>query len=117
MHGKIGLELYTISIIELNNALENLQESEINEKIKANFKSISDNFQAIYTEIIKDLNPDEIQFNENYLFFENGKRIFPQCIENIKQIKNEEIRSTLDSLINVFVNLNKIIETFHTQRK
>jgi len=117
MNGKLDLELYTISIIELNNALEHLKESEINDKIKTNFKNISNTFQELYDDIIKDLSLDEIQFNDYYLFFENGKRIFPHCIENLKQIKNKEIKDSMDSLINVFINLNKIAEAFPTQKE
>lgn len=113
MNGEIDLELYTISLIALNNALENLEKSEI----KTTFEEIAENFKELYEDIIDDLNQEEIQFNEYYLFFENGKQIFPQYIETLKGIKNEEIKDSLDSLINIFENLNKIASAFPAQQE
>ncbi|MDO5859674.1 hypothetical protein [Methanobrevibacter sp.] len=113
MNGELDLELYTISLIALNNALENLETPEI----KTTFEEISGNFKELYEDIITDLNREEIQFNEYYLFFENGKNTFPQYIETLKQIKNDEIKGSLDSLINVFENLNKIASAFPVQQE
>ena len=108
MNGEIDLELYTISMINLNNALE---------KQDANsFKEIAANFQELYEDIINDLNQEEIQFDEYYLFFENGKNVFPQYIKDLKEIRNEENKESLDSLINIFENLNKIAGAFPSQK-
>lgn len=107
MNGELDLELYTISIIGLNNALENPENDSL--------KEIVDNFQELYEDIINDLNQDEIQFNDYYLFFENGKNVFPQYIETLKEIENEEIKENVDSLINLFENLNKISIAFPSQ--
>ena len=107
MNGEIDLELYTISIIGLNNALEKPENDSL--------KEIVDNFQELYEDIINDLNQDEIQFNDYYLFFENGKNAFPQYIETLKEIKTEEIKENVDSLINIFENLNKIATAFPSQ--
>ena len=108
MNGEIDLELYTISIIALNNALENSNPD--------SFKEITDNFQQLYADIINDLNHDEIQYDEYYMFFENGKSVFPQYIETLKEIKNENNNDSLDSLINIFENLNKIAVAFPSQK-
>ena len=66
-------------------------------------------------DIINDLNQDDIQFNDYYLFFENGKNVFPQYIETLNEIKTEEIKENVDSLINIFENLNKIAIAFPSQ--
>lgn len=112
MNGEIDLELYTISIIRLNNALENIED----ENIKTTFEEIADNFKDLYQDIINDLNQEEIQFNEYYLFFENGKNTFPQYVETLKEIKNDEIKDNINSIINVFENLNKIAIAFPGQQ-
>ena len=39
MNGEIDLELYTISIIRLNNALENLENTPITDETKEMFKT------------------------------------------------------------------------------
>lgn len=111
MNGELDLELYTISIIALNNALENPKPSQ------ESFKEIADNFQDFYRDVVNDLNRDEIQLNEYYLFFENGKNVFPQYIETLNEIDNEDIEDSLDSLINVFENLNKIASAFPAQQE
>lgn len=112
MNGELDLELYTISLIGLNNALENLESPTIRTKLK----EISDNFQELYEDIINDLNQEEIQLNDYYLFFENGKIVFPQYIETLNETKNEEIKDSIDSLINIFTNLNKIASAFPAQK-
>lgn len=116
MNGEIDLELYTISIIRLNNALEKLETSQNNDDIKEMFKESCRDFEELYKDIISDLNGEEIQFNDYYLFFENGKQVFPQYIDALKKIENEEIEEYIDSLINVFANLNKISKSFPSQQ-
>lgn len=116
MNGEIDLELYTISMIRLNNALEKLETSQDNDDIKEMFKESCRDFEELYKDIISDLNGEEIQFNDYYLFFENGKQVFPQYIDALKKIENEEIKEYIDSLINVFANLNKISKSFPSQQ-
>lgn len=116
MNGEIDLELYTISMIRLNNALEKLETSQNNDDIKEMFKESCRDFEELYKDIISDLNGEEIQFNDYYLFFENGKQVFPQYIDALKKIENEEIKEYIDSLINVFTNLNKISKSFPSQQ-
>lgn len=55
--------------------------------------------------------------NDYYLFFENGKTVFPQYIEALNEIKNEEIKDSTDSLINIFENLNRIASAFPAQQE
>ena len=116
MNGEIDLELYTISMIRLNNSLEKLETSQDNDDIKEMFKESCRDFEELYKDIISDLNGEEIQFNDYYLFFENGKQVFPQYIDALKKIENEEIKEYIDSLINVFANLNKISKSFPSQQ-
>ncbi|MBQ6100032.1 MAG: hypothetical protein IJL02_09280 [Methanobrevibacter sp.] len=109
MNGELDLELYTISIIGLNNALETLD--------KTSFEEISNNLEEFYQDVINDLNQEEIQMNDYYMFFENGRTIFPQYIETLKKIDNDELKESLTSLINTFENLNKIVSAFPAQQE
>lgn len=117
MQGEIDLELYTISIIRLNNALEKMENSQFSHETKEMFKESCNNFKELYTDIINDLNNEDTQFNEYYLFFQNGKQMFPQYIETLKSIDNIEIEDEINSLINVFMNLNKIADAFSSQKE
>lgn len=115
MNGELDLELYTISILKLNNVFEKLQTDGPSEEVKKSFKEVSDDFQNLYEDIINDLNLDELQLNEYYLFFENGKQIFPHYIEMLENVRYAEIEDSLKSLINVFNNFNKISMGFPKQ--
>ena len=117
MNGEIDLELYTISMIRLNNALEKLETSPDSDDIEKMFKESCRDFEELYKDIISDLNEDEIQFNDYYLFFENGKHVFPQYIDALKDINNKDLEKYIDSLINVFSNLNKIAKAFPNQQE
>ena len=112
MYGEIDLELYTVSIIRLNTAFEKLNSSENIEDIKELLKQSYSDLQELYEDIVKDLNKNEINFNEYYLFFQNGKEIFPQYIEVLQSIDNEELTEIVNLLLNVFSNLNKIADGF-----
>ena len=117
MNGEIDLELYTISIIRLNNALENLENAQMTNETKEIFKTSCNDLNELYTDIVNDLNNEEIQFSEYYLFFENGKQMFPQYIETLEGIGNTEIEDEINSLINIFNNLSKIAEAFPSQQE
>lgn len=114
MNGELDLELYTISIIRLNTAFGKLETEEVNDEIKDMFCQSSQDLTELYRDIVDDLNQNEIQMNEYYLFFENGKQIFPQYIESLKTLEYDELKECRDSLINVFTNLNKISKAFPT---
>ena len=116
MNGEIDLELYTISIIRLNNALENLENTPITDETKEMFKTSCNDLNELYTDIVSDLNNEEIQFSEYYLFFENGKQMFPHYIKTLESIENTEIKDEINSLINIFNNLSKIAEAFPSQQ-
>jgi len=112
MDGEIDLELYTLSIIRLNNALEKLENSKPTDEIKNMFTQSYKDLHKLYEDIVNDLNQDEINLNEYYLFFENGKQVFPQYISVLGNIEETELKDIINSLINVFSNLNKISEAF-----
>lgn len=112
MDGEIDLELYTLSIIRLNSALEKLENQDSINEIKKMFSKSAEDLNRLYEDIIKDLNQDEININEYYLFFQNGKQIFPQYIELLGDIDNEELDDEITSLITTFNNFNKISDAF-----
>ena len=112
MYGEIDLESYTISLIRLNNAFQKLEDNDDVLEIKNLFEESYNDLQKLYLDIVDDLNQDEVNLNEYYLFFANGKQTFPQYIEVLKSIDNEELESAVNSLLNVFENLNKIAKEF-----
>ena len=112
MYGEIDLESYTISIIRLNTAFQKLEDNAEVLEIKNLFEESYNDLQKIYLDIVDDLNQDEVNLNEYYLFFANGKQAFPQYIDALKSIDNEELESSVNSLLNVFENLNKIAKEF-----
>lgn len=112
MYGEIDLESYTISIIRLNTAFQKLEDNADVLEIRSLFEESYEDLQKLYLDIVDDLNQDEVNLNEYYLFFANGKQAFPQYIEALKSIDNEELESSVNSLLNVFKNLNKIAKEF-----
>ena len=112
MYGEIDLESYTISIIRLNTTFQKLEDNDDVLEIKNLFEESYNDLQKLYLDIVDDLNQDEVNLNEYYLFFANGKQTFPQYIEVLKSIDNEELESAVNSLLNVFENLNKIAKEF-----
>ena len=112
MNGELDLELYIISIIRLNTAFEKLENDGVNEEIKEMFSQSANDLNELYKDIIEDLNQSEIQLNEYYLFFENGKQTFPQYIEALRSLDYDELRQSAESLINVFSNFNEISKAF-----
>ena len=112
MYGEIDLESYTISIIRLNTAFQKLEDNADVLEIRSLFEESYEDLQKLYLDIVDDLNQDEVNLNEYYLFFANGKQAFPQYIEALKSINNEELESSVNSLLNVFENLNKIAKEF-----
>ena len=112
MYGEIDLESYTISIIRLNTAFQKLEDKDDVLEIKNLFEESYNDLQKLYLDIVDDLNQDEVNLNEYYLFFANGKQTFPQYIEVLKGIDNDELESAVNSLLNVFENLNKIAGEF-----
>ena len=112
MYGEIDLESYTLSIIRLNTAFQKLEDKDDVLEIKNLFEESYNDLQKLYLDIVDDLNQDEVNLNEYYLFFANGKQTFPQYIEVLKGIDNDELESAVNSLLNVFENLNKIAGEF-----
>ena len=112
MYGEIDLESYTLSIIRLNTAFQKLEDNADVLEIRSLFEESYEDLQKLYLDIVDDLNQDEVNLNEYYLFFANGKQAFPQYIEALQSINNEELESSVNSLLNVFENLNKIAKEF-----
>ena len=98
MNGELDLELYTLSIIRLNTAFQKLNDNEAIELLNQS----ADDLQTLYEDILNDLNQEEVNFGEYYPFFENGKQTFPQYIEVLGSIENENLAEPIDKLINIF---------------
>ena len=111
MYGEIDLELYTLAIIRLNTAFEKLNDNNNNE-VKEMFEESLNDLQTLYRDIVEDLNQEEVNLNEYYLFFQNGKQTFPQYIEMLGSVENESLEDVIGDLMNIFNNLNKIADAF-----
>ena len=73
-------------------------------------KKSSDDFKELCKDILNDLEKDEILIADYYSFFENGKTVFPMYIKALTELDvNDE---SVDNLINIFTNLNKIAQAF-----
>ena len=112
MNGEIDLESYTISIIRINTALQKFEDKQDISEIKTLFEESFNDLEKLYKDTVDDLNQEEVNLNEYYLFFQNGRQMFPQYIEVLGNIENDELDDVLNSLINVFRNLDKIAEAF-----
>ena len=82
------------------------------DEVKEMFEESLSDLQTLYKDIVEDLNQEEVNLNEYYLFFQNGKQTFPQYIEMLGSIKNESLEEVIGKLMNVFNNLNKIADAF-----
>jgi hypothetical protein len=112
MYGEIDLESYTLAIVRLNTAFQKLDNSSSTDEVREMFEESFHDLNEIYADIVKDLNRDEVNINEYYMFFQNGRQTFPQYIEVLGSIENAELQESVNSLLNVFTNLNKIAEGF-----
>ena len=112
MDSEIDLESYTLSIIRLNNALEQLENSKPTSEIKSMFEESYNDLEKVYEDAVNDLNQNEVNLNEYYMFFQNGRQTFPQYIELLGNLNYEELDDIILKLINVFSNLNKIADAF-----
>ena len=112
MYGEIDLESYTLSLIRINSALSKLENSDDIGEVKELFEESCRDLNRLYRDIVSDLNQNEVNLNEYHLFFANGKQTFPQYIEVLGSIENDELGEVVNSLVNVFENLNKIAEGF-----
>ena len=92
MYGEIDLESYTISIIRLNTAFQKLEDNADVLEIRSLFEESYEDLQKLYLDIVDDLNQE--------------------YIDALKSIDNEELESSVNSLLNVFENLNKIAKEF-----
>lgn len=116
MYGEIDLESYTISIIRLNTAFQKLENSDSIQEVKTLLEESLDELEKLYRDIVDDLNNDEVNLNEYHMFFQNGRQTFPQYIEALGNIENSTLQEVVNSLLNVFANLNKIAEGFSGEK-
>ena len=112
MYGEIDLESYTLAIVRLNTAFQKLEDFNATDEVNEMFEESFSDLNRIYMDIVDDLNRDEVNLNEYYLFFQNGRQAFPQYIEVLGSIENPMLQESVSSLLNVFSNLNKIADGF-----
>ena len=112
MDGEIDLELYTVSLIRLNSAFQRLDEDDDSAVLM--FAESAGDLKDFFTDCVSDLNLEEVNYADYELFFKNTKNSFPQYINILKETlddnDNDELKPSLESLINTFANLNKIAE-------
>lgn len=110
MNGEIDLELYTLSIIRLNTAFMKLEDND--DDAFALFNQSANDLEEFYQDIIDELNQDEINYNEFYPFFENGKHRFPQYINILEEVNENQNNEDIIRIIDVFKNLHRLALIF-----
>lgn len=117
---EIDLELYTISIIQLNSTFEKLETDEYDLDANSLLKESIDNFREIYQSTLIDLSLTEINYGEYDSFFINVKSSFPRYIANIKEyiiiLENEELKSNLNELLEILEDFIKISDIYFKKR-
>lgn len=117
---EIDLELYTISIIQMNSALEKLAEDEFDAEYNGLLRQSIDNFAEIYRSSLIDLSLTEIDYGEYDHFFIYIKSTFPGYASKINEyrlpVKNEELKSNLENLVKIMEDFLKIADIYFKKR-
>lgn len=117
---EIDLEMYTISIIQLNAAFEKLQKDEFGNDANQLLMESIDNFKRIYQSTLIDLSLKEINYSEYDYFFMNVKSSFPRYITDIGNymalLKNEDLKLSLNELLEVLDKFIKIADIYFNKR-
>lgn len=116
MDGEIDLELFTIAIIQLNNAFQKLNnnDTDIKESLDSsyeNLKELSDSLESI-------INYEEINATEVEPFFTYSLNIFPEYKAQLANLENldDNLNESVINLIEVFDKLYKIADEYFKNR-
>ena len=116
MDGEIDLELFTIAIIQLNNAFQKLNDncSDVKESLDSsyeNLKELSDSLESI-------INEEEINATEVEPFFTYSVKMFPEYKTQLANLENldDDLNESVINLIEVFDKLHKIADEYFKNR-
>lgn len=119
MNYEIDLELYTLSIININSAFSKLEYDEFDiEGIKLLKKSIED-FNKLYQNTLIDMSLREINYGEYDYFLMTVFTTFPKYVENIENYNlriNNELKLLLKEIVELLNNFVKISEDYLKKR-
>lgn len=117
---EIDLELYTLSLIQMNSAFEKLESDEFDNEGNALLRESMDNFRSVYQTALIDLSLSEINYGEYDHFFMNVKPTFPRYVKSIKgymeTLENKDLKSDLNELLDIFDKLIKIADIYFKKR-
>ena len=120
MDGEIDLELYTVSIIRLNNIFQKVENKENIAEINNNLLKCINDFYKLYKDIVDDFKEGKINCNEYDPFFENGLNTFPTYMKKIEELfektDNDEFKDNLTVLLTIFSKLIKVGNEYYKQR-
>lgn len=120
MDGEIDLELYTLCIIRLNNALSKIEENGISDDVNSMLSDCVSDLKELCDDIEYDLSQDEINCNEYDYFFENGLELFPTYIKTIegyfKKADDENTEGNLKTLMEQFARLLTLADEYFKMR-
>lgn len=117
MNGEIDLELFTVTILELNNSFQKLNDG--NFDVKESLDSCYENLKTVYNSLNEILNADEINANEVELFCSYSLNMFPEYKSQLTELDNldDNLNESVINLIEIFDKLCKIAKDYFKNRK
>ncbi len=117
MYGEIDLELFTHTILELNNSFQKLNDG--NFDVKESLDSSYENLKSLYDSLNEILNADEINANEVELFCSYSLNMFPEYKSQLTNLENldDDLNESAINLIEIFDKLCEIAEDYFKNRK
>jgi len=116
MNGEIDLELFTLAIIQLNNAFQKLSENDtdVKESLDSSYEYLNELSQSL-EDMLKE---DEINATEVELFSKYALNIFPEYKTQLANLENldDDLNESVINLIEVFDKLYKIADDYFKNR-
>lgn len=110
MNDEIDLELFTISIIRLNNAFQKLEDFE-DEAIEM-IKQSANDLENLYDELMHGLFQEEINMSEYHHFFQYINLTLPRYIDDLNSIEDERLNDCINEVIFVLNKINNLANSF-----
>ena len=117
MYGEIDMELFTHTILELNNSFQKLNDG--NFDVKESLDSSYKNLKSLYDSLNEILNADEINANEVELFCSYSLNMFPEYKSQLTNLENldDDLNESVINLIEIFDKLCEIAADYFKNRK
>lgn len=112
MNGEIDLELFTLAILEMNNAFSKLDEN--NSDVKHSLDSSHENLKKLSDSLKEITNSEEINDTEVEPFFTFAINTFPGYKNQLANLENldDDLNESVINLIEVFDELYRISDDY-----